>query len=120
MHVGDDIRAARGRRNYNQAILEVARITLDGERLALVTGPGTRDAVCAMHLERDLLLVDPSADQGADTERLVGELLAEGTRRIYVLGSLPTELMSRLTAGREVTKKDALFPIVELNSPASR
>jgi hypothetical protein len=121
VHVGDDIRAARGRRHYNQAILEVARETLDGERLALVTGPGTRDAVCAIHLERDLLLVDPSADQGADTERLVGELLAEGTRRIYVLGWLPAELMNRLTAGREVTKKDAFFPIVELKgSPESR
>jgi hypothetical protein len=116
VHLGDDARAARGRRSYNLKILDEARRSIDGERLALVTAPGTRDAVCALHLERDLVLVDPSADRGADLPRLVNELLEQGERRVYVLGWLPPDLMATISEGRMQVVKDTFFPIVELRS----
>jgi hypothetical protein len=88
VHLGDDVRAANSRRSDNRTWLDAGRQAVVGERVALVAGPGTRDALCGLHVERDLVLVDPTADGAEDMQLLVDELLDDG-RRVYVSDGAP-------------------------------
>lgn len=109
VHVGDDIVATRGMRDWNGFQRAIAAQHLPDAPAALVAMSPQKEAMCPLHLEHDLVLVDPAADGGEALHQLVGELLA-ANRRVFVMGGLPDPWLEAIFRGRRV-KMHAVKPM---------
>ena len=99
VHWGDDAQAARARREFRLFQLEAIAAALPREPTALFAVSPVREATCPLLLDRDIVVVNPGADRGADAPVLLDELAAAG-RRIFVAGGIPEPLLARILAGR--------------------
>lgn len=99
LHLGDDVQAARNLRSWHGFQREAVSARLPPGATALIAGLGQKEALCPLQLERDLIIVDPSADGGRDAGVLTSEMLAAG-RRVLVVGGLPEPVLQSIFAGR--------------------
>ena len=101
VHVFEDLSASRARRSRNAAQLEVLESTIP-DRSALFAYWGSKDVAGALHVDRDVVVLDVAADEGADADRLARELRLQN-RRIFVLTDVFPE-----TVLREIVRDDSL------------
>jgi hypothetical protein len=88
-HLLDDLPASRRVREANAASLAAVAAAIPvGERAAIFAEWGFKDALGPLTLDRDLVIVDPWIDSGADAPVLLDALLAQG-RRVYFLKAVP-------------------------------
>ena len=98
LHLGDDVAASRRIKAYKEQQTAALREALP-DRSALVAYWGSRDAAMPLLLDMDLVVLDAHADEGADTPRLVRELLNDG-RRVFILqDGVPAPLLQRWSEG---------------------
>ncbi len=98
-HVGDDLAASRRIRGGNADRLAAIEAALPPEEpIAVFAYWGGKDALGPLLLDRDLVLVDPWIDRGADARRLLRAFLDRG-RRVYVIGGMPREILDPLLDG---------------------
>jgi hypothetical protein len=120
VHLGDDVQAARGLRDWHGFQRRAVAEQLPAGASAVMAGVGQKEALCRLQLDHDLVLVDPTADGGKDTSRLTGELLAAG-RRVFVVGGLPDEVLRSIFEGRRMSlRATAPIPLAEVFEAAAR
>jgi hypothetical protein len=101
LHLGEDLAASRRLRTLNHRAAERLR-ALVPDHSALITYYGRRDAPGPLQLDRDVVILDAHADEGADAPMLIRELLAR-QRRVFVLqDGFPQDVLSRVLAGSRV------------------
>lgn len=83
VHVLDDLPASRTRRSRSAVQLEALEATIPNHS-ALFAYWGSKDVAGALHLSRDVVILDAGADEGADAGRLTRELQGQN-RRLFVL-----------------------------------
>jgi len=85
--------------------------------VALVAGPGQNEGLCRLHLEHDLVMVDPWLDDGRSAPQLIDELGAAG-RRVFVVGGLPEPILRIVVHNRRLrfVSRQPL-PIAEIVGP---
>ncbi len=93
----------------------LARLLPNGS--ALVAYWGRTDAVAPLLLTRDIVVIDPWADNGADAPVLIRALLEKG-RRVFLLNEgLTPELSNRIVARLEaIPVTGTEVPLVELRA----
>ncbi len=118
-HLGDDLAAARGRRARNEVKMRLLDRALPvAGPLALVTLWSSKNAAGALRLDRDLVILETRLDGGADTPKLVGELLARGRRVFLLANDFGAPELSRLAGGRPfVLRASADLVIAEVVAP---
>ena len=114
IHLGDDLPPNRRLRAYNLEQTQLYSRLIEGPS-ALIAFGATKDAAGPLLLSKDLVIVDPLVDGGADTPLLVEGLLNSG-RRVYLdLSRFPhplfEELQRRFLVSVVAPGRD---PIVEL------
>jgi hypothetical protein len=116
LHTLQDVDASQRVRARNLARTQDLRGVLqDGS--ALVAYAGAKDAALPLVLERDVIVLDARADEGADAPVLIRELLRRG-RRVFILTEHFGEVMlSRVTAGLDaVPVASSTLPLIELRA----
>jgi hypothetical protein len=113
VHVGDDMWATRGLRDWNGFQRENIAEHLPPEGpVALIAIPPQKEALCPIQLDRDLLIVDPNIDRGEDVDALTTALLATN-RRVFVVGGVPEVYLASIFRGgrrhRMVSTRPLLF-----------
>lgn len=121
IHVGDDMQAARGLRDFNGFQRRAIAEHLPDEPAALLAIAPQKEALCPLQLDHDLVMIDPSADGARDTGRLTDELLTKG-RRVFVLGGMPEPYLAAVFTGRSFEMRATRpMPVAEvLAAPAPR
>jgi len=101
LHLADDVAASRRLRARKLAETEaLSGVLTDGS--ALVAYTGYKDAAFPLLFNRDIVILDARADEGADAPMLIRELLGRN-RRVFVLESgFPSEVLSGVLAGWQV------------------
>lgn len=121
VHVGDDMQAARGLRDFNGFQRRAVGGHLPDGASALIAIAPQKEAMCPLGLERDLLMIDPSADDARSTGALTDELLAKG-RRVFVVGGMPDHYLAAVFSGRRlhmIATQPMPFAEVRAASPAA-
>jgi hypothetical protein len=120
VHVAEDVPAANAlRRHHLGRAQALARVLPD--RSALFAYWGQKIAPGALLLDRDVIVVDPWVDDGADAPVLVRELLAAGRRVFVIRTQMPEDVLERVLAGLvvEPVASPSELEIVELRSLGS-
>ena len=101
LHLADDVAASHRLRARKLAETEaLSGVLTDGS--ALVAYTGYKDAAFPLLFNRDIVILDARADEGADAPMLIRELLGRN-RRVFVLESgFPSEVLSGVLAGWQV------------------
>jgi hypothetical protein len=105
LHVGSDLVVAQAlRRNHLERTENYERFLPDHS--ALVAFWGMKEPAGPLTLNRDLVIVDPKPDGGADAPVIVRELL-EQKRRVFLLtDNMPPEIARRIIAGLHTLSVD--------------
>ncbi len=120
LHLSEDISAANALRRHHLGRAQALDRVLP-DRSALVAYWGQRIAPGALLLGRDIVIVDPWVDDGADAPVLVRELLATGRRVFVIRTQMPDDVLERVLAGVAVepVAPPSELDIVELRLPGS-
>lgn len=100
LHLADDVAASHRLRARKLAETEaLSGVLTNGS--ALVAYTGYKDAAFPLLFNRDIVILDARADEGADAPMLIRELLGRN-RRVFVIESgFPAEVLSGVLAGLE-------------------
>lgn len=100
LHLADDVAASHRLRARKLAETQaLSGVLTDGS--ALVAYTGYKDAAFPLLFNRDIVILDARADEGADAPMLIRELLGRH-RRVFVLESgFPSDVLSGVLAGWE-------------------
>ncbi len=99
VHVGDDLKASRALRAYNE-VRQEELAALVPERFAVFAIDHWKDPYFPLAIDHDLLVVDPSVDAARDAPVLVGELLGKGMRVFVDVSDVSPGLFERIRGGR--------------------
>ena len=102
LHLADDVFASHQLRRYNLGRTQ-ALASVVPDQSALLAWWGHRDAAGPLLLDRDIVILDVWADEGKDAPTLIRELLARGRRVLLLEDSIPEFVLTRVTAGLQVT-----------------
>jgi hypothetical protein len=98
MHVAGDVPVSRALRERNlqrtQALSDVLT-----DRSALVAYWGAKDAAGPLLLDRDIVILDASADDGEDAPLLIRELLGQNRPVFLVEDGFPPDVLDRVLTG---------------------
>ena len=95
VHVFDDLPASRHRRQVNADQLAVLETTVPNHS-ALLTYSASKDVAGPLHITHDVVILDASADEGADAASLISQLRLRG-RRILIMAELfPNSLLKEI------------------------
>ncbi len=100
VHVGDDMVAERGLREFNGFRREALAGFLPATPAAVLAGAPEKEAVCRLQLDHDLVLADPTAAPPPETGKLTEELLGRG-RRVFVFGGVPEAHLKEIFTARK-------------------
>jgi hypothetical protein len=104
IHIADDLPASRLLRHSNRhRVEEFVTAVPDAAPAALVAYWGRKDPFGPLHLDRDLVIIDPWIDDTRDTVTLV-DLLLKQNRIVYVDLAMPQPLIGAITRGRKVQR----------------
>ncbi len=84
-------------RDYREALAPVLP-----DRAGLFAYWGAKDAYGPLQLDRDLVIVDPWADEGESAPALVDALLDQKRRVLVVVNGFPPDLLAEMSEGRAV------------------
>jgi hypothetical protein len=103
LHLADDVLISRLLRTQHRARTSVlAAVVPDGS--AVIAFWGNKDTIGPLLFDRDLIILDPRADQGADASVLIHELL-RSRRRVFVLDEgFPPEVRRRVIGDFEMSR----------------
>jgi hypothetical protein len=119
LHLGDDVSASRVMRTWKLETVEGLRAVVP-DHSALITYFGSRDATGPLLFDRDVVILDAHADEGADAPVLIRELLAQD-RRVFVLRSgFSSHVLSRVLSGWVVVPLSGTEVVELLAAPASQ
>ncbi len=102
LHLGDDMVAERGLRDFNGFQRAAIEAHLPAAPSALIAIAPQREAMCPLQRHHDLVMIDPSIDDAADTDRLTAALLAGGRRVFVVGGRVPDAYLEAVFRDRRV------------------
>lgn len=113
VHAVDDLPASRALRTMNRNH-RVALADSLPDRSALFAYWGLKDAYGPLQLDRDLVIADVWADDGAAAPELAAAFLAQ-ERRVFVLANgFPPPVISRMARGRSVQR----LPLIPVEGSA--
>jgi hypothetical protein len=98
VHLGDDLGASRMFRRVNYRTSEILRAAVP-DHSALVAYWGRKDAAGALLFDRDVVILDAHADEGADAPTLIRELLARDRRVFVMQAGFPAKVLARVLEG---------------------
>jgi hypothetical protein len=117
LHVEDDVRFAQAFRAGHLARTQALADVLP-DNSAFVAFWSGKDAAGALLFNRDVVILDPRADQGADAPKLIRELLAR-KRRVFMLDEgFPADVRAHVLSGFDVTAvapPGGSVPLLELH-----
>jgi hypothetical protein len=117
VHLADDLPASFRRRLDAASLAERWSTVLPHppERAALFVYFGGRDASAPLHLDRDLILVDPWLDSARDAPLVADDLLRSGRRVFIDLAAVPPAVVTRIRGAHPVrVALPGKAPILEL------
>lgn len=115
VHLGDDLPVSREIRQFNAGRLAAVEDALPAhEPTAIFAYWTSKDALGPLQLRRDIVIVDPSPDQGASAARLTHDLLAARRRVFALLSGMPRPIIEKIAAGNAVRWVRREPPIIEL------
>lgn len=118
LHLSTDVLTAQALRRENRIRSEaLKRVVPDGS--ALVAYRGNSNAAVSLLFDRDVVILDARADEGADAPSLIRALLARD-RRVFVLeNGFPAEVLERIMGGFERSPvRDGELRLLELRTSA--
>jgi 4-amino-4-deoxy-L-arabinose transferase-like glycosyltransferase len=98
VHLVEDLAASRRIRGANARLSEQAESALP-DRSALFAYWGFKDAFIPLTLDRDLVILDVWADEGASASGLVESLLKKGRRVFVRMDGMPRSVLDSMTTG---------------------
>jgi hypothetical protein len=114
VHLTDDLRATRRYRDYTRKQYELFKSNIPNLS-ALVTQRVTRDSAGPLILDRDVVIVDASIDDGASLKNLIDELHGQGRKVFVDTADFPADLLTRIQRSKELAVVvPGKQPIIEL------
>jgi len=118
VHLGDDVRESLSFRAQKLRVLRALDPVIP-DRSAVFTYASPKDALGALQLDRDVVILDTNFDLGADAPRLARALLAAGRRVFVLVNGLPEPILGGLAAVGGVRRAPVPPPVLllEVGSP---
>jgi hypothetical protein len=115
VHLGDDLAVSREIRHFNAARLAAVEDALPAHEPAAIFAYWTsKDALGPLQLRRDLVIVDPSADDGESAARLRQELFSVRRRVFALVSGMPRPIIEKIAVGHFLRLVRREPPIIEL------